>query len=191
VRDLNLELGTEIAGGLFPSPADLDAARSFLAGLGPAARLVAIHPGSGGESKLWPAENWAELGRRLARRFPHVTLVLVEGEADADPARVVAAAWQGLRVVRARLLPLSILGAVLRECVLYLGHDSGITHLAAAARRDLPVLALFGPGDPAVWAPPREGVRVLRRSATRVDLTVDEVEAAAAEILEQGKPSLS
>jgi ADP-heptose:LPS heptosyltransferase len=47
--------------------------------------------------------------------------------------------------------------------------------LAAAARRDLPVIALFGPTDPVVWAPPREGVRVLKKSESLKDLTVEEV----------------
>jgi heptosyltransferase-3 len=186
VRPLQLELGGAVAAELFPSPADLDGARAFLGGLAPEARLVAIHPGSGGETKLWPAENWAELGRRLARRFPDVTLLLVEGEADAEPARLAAAAWQGLRVVRARMLPLAILTAVLRRAALYLGHDSGVTHLAAAARRDLPVIALFGPTDPAIWAPARAGVHVLRRSPTQVDVPLDEVEAVAADLLEKG-----
>jgi heptosyltransferase-3 len=189
VQPLGLELGPEIGGELFPSPGDLDAARAFLAGLEPNARLVAIHPGSGGERKMWPAENWAAIGRRLAARFPGVTLLLVEGEADREPARVVAEAWQGLRVVRARLLPLAILGAVLRQAELYLGHDSGITHLAAATRRDLPVVALFGPTDPLVWAPPRSGIRILRSGMQRVDLSVDEVEAAAVDVLEKGTSS--
>lgn len=186
VRPLGLELGAEIDGALAPSPADLDGARAFLSGLEPGTRLVAIHPGSGGESKTWPAENWAELGLRLARRFPDLTLLLIEGEADAGAAKVAAEAWCGLRLVRARLLPLSILGAVLRRASLYLGHDSGITHLAAAARRDLPVVALFGPTDPAVWTPPRPGVRVLRGASARMDHSVADVEAAALEWLENG-----
>ena len=190
VRPFGLELGAEINGDLVPSPGDLDGARAFLTGLRPDTRLVAIHPGSGGASKTWPAENWAELGRRIVRTFPDVTLLLIDGEADEEPAAHVAQAWQGLPVVRARLLPLAILGAVLRQAVLFLGHDSGVTHLAAASRRDLPVVALFGPTDPAVWAPPRDGVRVLRRGAARVDLLVEEVEAAAAGLLEGGSASV-
>jgi heptosyltransferase-2 len=189
LRPLGLELGPEIGGGLFPSPGDLDAARAFLAGFDSNSRLIAIHPGSGGEHKMWPAENWAELGRRLAARFPGVNLLLVEGEADAEPARIVAEAWQGLRVVRARLLPLAILGAVLRHAEIYLGHDSGITHLAAAARPDLPVVALFGPTDPDVWAPPRAGVQVLRSGVDRVDISVDEVESVTVGVLEKGGAS--
>jgi heptosyltransferase-3 len=188
VRPLGLELGNEINGQLVPSPADRDGARAFLGGLDAGARLVAIHPGSGGESKTWPAENWAELGRRMVRARPDVTLLLIEGEADAEAAAHLAEAWQGLRVVRARLLPLPVLAAVLSCASVYLGHDSGVTHLAAAARRDLPVVALFGPSDPVIWAPPRPGVRLLRGGQNRVDLPVAEVEAAAVGVLE-GDPA--
>ena len=46
---------------------------------------------------------------------------------------------------------------------LYIGNDSGITHLAAAV--GTPVLALFGPTDPAIWAPRGPHVRVLRWGA--------------------------
>jgi heptosyltransferase-3 len=183
LRPFGLVLGDDSASDLFPSPADLDGARAFLSGLRPDTRLVAIHPGSGGENKVWPVESWAELGRRLHREFPGITLLLIEGEADAVPARVLAEAWRELPVIRARLLPLSILAAVLKSAVLYLGHDSGVTHLAAAASRDLPVIALFGPTDPKVWAPPREGVQVMRRSAFVSDITIDEVHAIAAKLL--------
>jgi heptosyltransferase-3 len=121
--------------------------------------------------------------RKLGQRFPGLTLLLIEGEADADAAKLVAEAWHDLRLIRARLLPLSILGAVLSRASLYLGHDSGITHLAAAARHDLPIVALFGPTDPAIWAPPRSGVEVLRTDSPRMDHPVAVVEDAAARLL--------
>ena len=59
-----------VASDLFPSPGDADAARAFLSGLKPSTRLVAIHPGAGGETKRWPAESWAELGQRLCADLP-------------------------------------------------------------------------------------------------------------------------
>jgi heptosyltransferase-3 len=183
LRPLGLALGSDAASDLFPSPADSDGARAFLSGLDPGTRLVAIHPGSGGEKKIWPVESWAELGRRLCAGRPELRLLLVEGEADAEPARFLAEAWRALPVIRARLLPLPILAAVLGSAVLYLGHDSGVTHLAAAVRRDLPVIALFGPTDPKIWAPPRTGVRVMQRSSVVADLTVDEIDAAASVLL--------
>ena len=184
LEPLGLALPDDAASELFPSPADADAARAFLNGLKPGTRLVAIHPGSGSETKNWPASSWAELGRRLTAAFPEVALLVIEGEADAAPAQAVVEAWKNLPHLRARLLPLPILAALLRESTLFLGHDSGITHLAAAARRDLPVIALFGPTDPAVWAPPRPGVRVLRGEPTVGNITVDEVLQAARRILE-------
>jgi heptosyltransferase-2 len=179
VKPLGLELREDAASEIFPLPGDLDAARAFLAGLKPETRLVAIHPGSGGESKNWPVASWAELGRRLAGAVPEVTLLLVEGEADAEQGQFLSDAWNDLPLLRARWLPLPILAAVLRESALFLGHDSGITHLAAAARRDLPVIALFGPTAPEIWAPPRSGVRVLKGAAALKDLAVEEVFQAA------------
>jgi len=177
-------LGEEdVASELFPLPGDTAAARAFLSGLRPGTRLVAIHPGSGGESKNWPAQSWAALGRRLVEASPDITLLLVEGEADAEPAQVIAEAWKDLPHLRARLLPLPILAALLRETKLFLGHDSGITHLAAASRRDLPVVALFGPTDPAVWAPPRANVRVLQ--GVPMNLPVEDVLQAATFFLKE------
>lgn len=183
LRPLVLTLGRDAASDLFLLPSDADAAHAFLSGLRSDTRLVAIHPGSGGDAKIWPAAAWAEVGRRLHRQFPEITLLLVEGEADAEPARVLAEAWRDLPVIRARLLPLSILAAVLRSASLYLGHDSGVTHLAAASSRALPVVALFGPTDPRIWAPPRDGVHVIRPGASLSDITADEVTATASKLL--------
>jgi len=183
VEPLGLALGADAASEIFPATDDLAAARAFLNGLTPGARLVAIHPGSGGETKNWPQESWAQLGRRLSVEFPGVTLLLIEGEADAAPADFLAEAWRDVPHVRARLLPLPILAALLRETQLFLGHDSGVTHLAAAARRELPIVALFGPTNPEVWAPPRDGVRVLRGDPTIRNISGEEVLAAAREAL--------
>jgi ADP-heptose:LPS heptosyltransferase len=62
--------------------------------------------------------------------------------------------------VRAHHLPLRVLGALLARAALYVGNDSGVTHLAAAW--GAPTLALFGPTDPAQWAPLGPRVRTLR-----------------------------
>jgi heptosyltransferase-2 len=175
VEPLGLALGPDAASEIFPSGDDVAGASAFLNGLKPETRLVAIHPGSGSESKNWPKEKWSELGRRICAGFPGTVLLLIEGEADQAPAEFLAAEWKDLPHARARWLPLPILAALLREAHVFLGHDSGITHLAAAARRDLPVVALFGPTDPAVWAPPRAGVHALRGTPTVTNISSDEV----------------
>jgi heptosyltransferase-3 len=172
------------ASEVFPTPEDDAAADAFLTGLKPGTRLVAIHPGSGGETKNWPIQSWAELGRRLAGFAPDLALLLIEGEADAERARFLMEAWKDLPLLRARWLPLPILAAILKKMVIYLGHDSGVTHLAAASRRDLPIIALFGPTDPRVWAPPRAGVQVLKAPDALADLAVAEVLKAAVSSLE-------
>jgi heptosyltransferase-2 len=183
VEPLGLALGNDASSEVFPSPDDVAGARAFLEGVKPGARLIAIHPGSGSEIKNWPKEQWAGLGRRIAAEVPGAMLLLIEGEADAEPAEFLAAAWKESPHVRARLLPLPILAALLREAELFLGHDSGITHLAAAARKDLPVVALFGPTNPEVWAPPRPGVRVLRGDPTIRNISPEDVYKAARESL--------
>src|SRR5208283_5775948 len=96
-----------------------------------------------------------------------------------EPAQFLIEAWKEVPYLRARELPLPILAALMRETALFLGHDSGITHLAAASRRDLPILALFGPTDPAVWAPPRPGARALKGVPALADLPVEQVFHAA------------
>jgi len=183
VEPLGLALGADAASEVFPSPDDIAGARAFLEGVKPGTRLVAIHPRSGGETKNWPKEQWAELGRRLATEVPGAMLLLIEGEADADAADFLATAWKDVPHLRARLLPLPILAALLREAELFLGHDSGVTHLAAAARKDLPIVALFSPTDPAVWAPPRPGVRVLRGDPTMRNISLEDAYKAARSVL--------
>jgi ADP-heptose:LPS heptosyltransferase len=87
----------------------------------------------------------------------------VEAPSDAVPARD----W-----------PLRVLGAALARALVFLGNDAGVSHLAAAV--GAPTLALFGPTDPALWAPVGPLVKTLRASGgSLVDLEVEEVLAAA------------
>lgn len=127
-----------------------------------AGRFLAIHPGSGSLQKNWPLERWMALGPWLAEQAGGEPILLVSGEAEEDTVDQVAAAWRraGVRFAPARNLALPALGAILSKARLFAGHDSGISHLAAAA--GAPCALLFGPTDPAIWAPPHAGVRILR-----------------------------
>lgn len=189
LEPLGMTLGEAAASELHLLPEDEAGARAFLSGLRPGTRLVAIHPGSGSEIKNWPVHKWAEVGQRLIAARPELTLLLVEGEADAIPAQALVEAWKELPHLRARWLPLPTLAALLREASLFLGHDSGVTHLAAAANPHLPVVALFGPTDPLVWAPPRAGVHVLQGTPLLHEITVEQVVEAALAQLESQTPN--
>lgn len=126
----------------------------------PQGRVVALHAGSGGVAKRWPARNFAELARRLIADAWQP--LLIEGPADAEvTAAVMAALGQlGREVPVARGLEVAALAALLRRCAGFAGNDSGVSHLAALA--GVPTLALFGPSDPARWAPLGPHVRVVR-----------------------------
>lgn len=139
-------------------PEEMARGHAILARLG-LERPVILHPGAGAGWKRWPAARFARVGDNL-RRVGH-EVVLVEGPADAEVTEEVQA-HAGVSFPVIRNLPVRSLGAVLAAARLYLGNDSGVTHLAAAAGAH--VVALFGPTDPASWAP-RGDVRLLRACA--------------------------
>lgn len=160
------------AARLYPSSDDRDVADSFLAGA--AAPVVAMHPGSGSERKNWPVEQWAALGTSLLDHPIAASLLIVGGEADQKQLAALRAALRGRAVTSAENLPLPELAAVLSRCAVFIGHDSGISHIAAAT--GTPCVLLFGPTDPAVWAPANEHVHVLRAASASVsDIPLGEV----------------
>ncbi len=146
------------------------------AAAGPARRrrLVA-HPGSGSERKNWPEARWAALLERLAARAG-LELLLVSGEAEAERLPRLVRCWPEERLERAQSLPLVELAGRLAEGGVFVGHDSGITHLAAAL--DLPGVVLWGETDPAVWAPRSDRLRLLRHPHGLTALPVEVVAAA-------------
>ena len=138
------------------------------------AGFLAVHPGSGARAKNWPPERFAQLVREWAAGGPWL---LVEGPAD-EPVQALCA-LPGAR--RAQDLPARMLGAMLARAGLYVGNDSGVSHLAAAF--GAPTLALFGPTDPTVWGPIGPRVTALRSpEGTMASLEVASVLTAAARL---------
>jgi ADP-heptose:LPS heptosyltransferase len=147
---------------------------------------TAVHPGSGSVRKNWPPERWIELIGRLDR-----PILLVLGEAElgtwnapllarlrsADGGRVSHgnrrqdASSGGIEIAANRSLP--ELATALAGCRRFIGHDSGVSHLAAAV--GTPAVLLFGPTDPAMWAPPGGHVRVIHRGPAIDAISVEEV----------------
>jgi heptosyltransferase-2 len=117
--------------------------------------LVAIHPGSGlfSTARRWPAVSFAALADALVEEFG-ATVVLLGG--DGDDSEQVASLMHHRPLNLAHRTPsLELLAAVLAQCALFVGNDSGVMHLATAV--GIPVVALFGPTDPAAWGPWRPG----------------------------------
>jgi ADP-heptose:LPS heptosyltransferase len=134
----------------------------------PSGQTFVLHIGSGSITKTWPLANWAEVLHHLSQTTPFPPrLILLSGEAEAERGLTQALAdttWTSLPIEHWHAPPLTELALRLQtlaaEGAFFLGHDSGIGHLAAAA--GLPCLLLFGPTDPAVWAPQNPAVTVLQ-----------------------------
>ena len=153
---------------LFPNNEDRNAVRRFRE------CTVAVHSGSGSETKNWPIENWIKLGDVLLEKGQR--LLIVAGEADAARTQKFRAAWKDKSVQFAEHLPLPHLAALL-ENKAFIGHDSGISHIAAAVGAQC--LLLFGWTDPAIWAPRNANVTVLRAPDGKIaELDLDSVLAA-------------
>ena len=133
---------------------------------------LALLPGSGSEEKNWPEANWAELLIDLARAVS-LRFLLVGGEAEGDRLKRLASGLPDGRFRVAQSLPLPELGALLQGCVGFIGHDSGISHLAAAV--GLSGIVLWGHTVQEVWRPPSEKVTILRHKDGLARLPVREV----------------
>lgn len=111
--------------------------------------LVVIHPGSGGAAKCWPRENYERIMESLRDRGIRTQPICGEVELETWPADL-RRHWEKVW----NLLCLTTLGEladVISEARLFLGNDSGPTHLAAQI--GVPTLALFGPTSARQWSP--------------------------------------
>lgn len=133
------------------------------AGWDGARRLIVVQPGAGSAGKCWPAEGFAAaLGELAARR--DVTLVLHEGPADGAAVDALAARVPGARRLREPVL--ATLAGVLRLAAVYVGNDSGVSHLAATV--GAPAVVLFAAANLA-WRPWAVEPAVLTVTTSRVE----------------------
>jgi ADP-heptose:LPS heptosyltransferase len=139
-------------------------AEAFLTKLGVSRQhpLAMIHPGSGSRHKcVAPAVLLPVVEGLESEGFEPL---LLDGPADHEMV-------QRLLIHMARHpillsgLSLRLLAGVLSQVDLFLGHDSGVTHLAALL--GTPTVALFGPTDPERWAPRGRAVAVIREKPCR------------------------
>jgi heptosyltransferase-1 len=153
--------------------------------------FVLINPGAGWGAKQWPAERYGEVARELAKAglAPLVNF----GPDELELARAVESASDG----KARLISCTIaeLIALTRRAKLFIGGDTGPMHLASAL--GVPVVAIFGPTDPARNGPYGTRSTVLRNADSRtslshtnqpdpglIEITTNEVVTAAKRLLE-------
>ncbi|MBT4227223.1 MAG: hypothetical protein HOD74_06615, partial [Verrucomicrobia bacterium] len=102
-----------------------------------------------------------------------LNLLVIGGEAEGDRLQRLANGMLSDRLKIAQDIPLPELAPRLAKCAGYVGHDTGVTHLASAL--GLPTLVLWGPSHETIWRPLGEKVRVLNQHSELAELTLQTV----------------
>jgi heptosyltransferase-1 len=121
---------------------------------------VIMNPGAGWGAKRWPAERYGEVARRLAQEG--LKPLINSGPGEEELVQAVKAASHG--TAEGLECSLAELIALTRRARLFIGGDTGPMHLAAAL--GVPVIAIFGPTDPARNGPYGTRSIVLRSPAS-------------------------
>jgi heptosyltransferase-1 len=169
------------------------------AGIG---EFAILNPGAGWGAKRWPAERYGRVARALAK--DGVRTILNYGPGEESLARESEGASEGAGI--AMQCSISELIALTRRARLFIGGDTGPLHLAAALQ--VPVVAIFGPTDPARNGPyaadgaaaarsivlrnpasPTTHARRLQPDLAMLEISVEEVVAAARRLLADDKGS--
>jgi heptosyltransferase-2 len=133
---------------------------------------LALHPGSGSEKKIWSPTKWVDLIQRILDETDR-DLLLIGGEAEGAWLSKMSSNLPSKRCAFAENLPLVDLGAILQNCAAFVGHDSGISHLAAAL--NLPGIILWGDTVEEIWAPNNSKTKIIRGENGLATISVPEV----------------
>jgi heptosyltransferase III len=149
--------------------------------------VVALAPTANWAPKVWPADRFAALFDSLSGRLPDAVPVVFGGPGPAEAAMaapLLAALPQAIDLVGKLSIP--EVAACLERCAVFVGNDSGLMHLSAAA--GVPTLGLFGPTNAQEYGPAgrRTGTVVAR---TMAEITVAQVADAVAALLASPSPA--
>jgi heptosyltransferase-3 len=128
--------------------------------------VMALAPGSGAREKNWPFAYFRVVADWWRRRTSG-SVVVVVGPVEEEKGDYTALCQDAVIV---RNLSLGQLAALLARCELYLGNDSGVSHLAAGL--GVVTALLFGPSDVARWAPRGKNITVITQNVNCAPCTV-------------------
>jgi len=136
---------------------DVVEVRGMLGKLGVTGEFILIHPGAAFATKQWEAQRFSELANQLAEQGYPVVFTIGPGETS-----VLEAVHKGCVAAVRFVDPQSIrkFSALASLCRLYIGNDTGTTHIAAALGKKIAVI--FGSSDSSVWHPWGVPYRMLR-----------------------------
>ncbi|MCD4716754.1 MAG: hypothetical protein K8R45_08435, partial [Desulfobacterales bacterium] len=149
----------------------------------PAARnRIVLHPGSGDKEKNHPPEFWLKLLEGLGQKaaFQGLTRVVLLGPAEENVCSFFKKGMKSFDAEISFCPEKEILTDIIIEAALYIGHDSGITHLAAML--GTPTIALFKRSDAVQWSPLGPCVRVIQDNNTDYSALMEKVFETATDI---------
>ncbi len=156
---------------------------------------IVLNPGAGWGAKQWPVDRYGQVARILAQQTGLLSLI---NFGPGEEALACATEASSAGTAKAITTSVSELIALIRRARLVIGGDTGPVHLAAML--GIPVVAIFGPTDPARNGPVGAATIVLRKKSSEtshkrirhseaglLEITVDEVLGAAIQLLEDNR----
>ncbi|MFH1904712.1 MAG: glycosyltransferase family 9 protein [bacterium] len=125
--------------------------------------LVAIHPGSGVHQagfKRWPVERFAELADEIIKEH-NARILILGGKEEIGLEEKMVSLMKNEPILTAGRFSLSRTAALIENCHLLIGNDSGLMHIACAVRT--PAVAIFGPTDYKKTAPYSNSAVIVRK----------------------------
>ena len=133
-------------------------ARSLLEEIPQLQRFIAVAVGGRVPVKDWGTDNWINLLASLSAAHPGLGAVFIGSNDERERNELLAAAWAGPTINSCGRLTARETAALIHRATLFLGHDTGPSHLAAAV--EIPIVALFSARDvPGKWFSDRPGDR--------------------------------
>src|SRR5581483_10334497 len=159
---------------------------------------IVLNPGAGWGAKQWPVDRYGQVARILAQQTGLLSLI---NFGPGEEALACATEASSAGTAKAITTSISELIALIRRARLVIGGDTGPVHLAAML--GIPVVAIFGPTNPARNGPIGAATIVLRKKSSETSykrirhseagllkIAVDEVLGAAIQLLEENRDSL-
>lgn len=148
-------------------------------------KIIAFHPGAGKTANAWSKEKFIELIKKIYDTYHNYILITSGWTDDTIIKKVVDELNKSL--IKYELLnnfPVKKLGAILSETDLYITNDTGTMHIAGFS--GVKLISLFGPTDPAEWAPTTKSSYYIKSNSNNINgISVDEVFNLAKKVLNE------
>lgn len=119
--------------------------------------VVTVHPGSGSAAKNWPEAKWIQLINEMLSGG--IAVRVVGGETEIDRLQHIRDRFKAEEITIIQNQPLETVAQSMASCAAFIGHDSGITHLASAL--GLNCIVLWSESNQTVWRPLSKGVEII------------------------------